>query len=489
MRTNQSMTRRKFLATSGVAIAGSSLINPLSENIVVAAPLSRSAAKLKLAMIGTGARGTSMWGRDLLQRYPDRVEFVGLCDMNPGRVEAGKEIIGTNCPTYSDLSNPMSAFEKMIAETKPDLVIVTSVDGTHNDYIVRSMELGVNVLTEKPMTTDEQKIQQILDTEQRTGMKTRVGHNMRYSPHCSKLWELLRAGEIGDITSANLNWYLDTSHGADYFRRWHRLVEKSGSLLVHKASHHFDLLNWLIDSDPESVYAVGSLDFYGKNGTFRAENCRTCPHTAECKFYFQLERPTMSAEMRDAAGVTARSNANPYRRLYIDCEKYDGYHRDGCVFKNDINIFDKMAATIKYANGVHVSYSLTAYAPYEGYRIAFNGTKGRIDVWVQQSNPIQDKDYEEIILYKNFSKRQYIPVSKISESHGGSDNLLRDQIFIPGTPDPYQQCAGTRDGAFSCLIGIAARNSIASGQSVRIADLTSLKPQEQKEYQRDMLNI
>ena len=386
----------------------------------------------------------------------------------------------------------MPAFEKMITETKPDLVIVTSVDATHSDYIVRGMELGVNVLTEKPMVTDEKQIQRVLDTEKKTGRKTRVGHNARYTPHCSRLWELLRAGEIGDITSADLNWYLDTSHGADYFRRWHRLVERSGSLLVHKACHHFDMLNWLIDSDPESVYAVGSLDFYGKNGKFRAENCRTCQHTRECKFYFQLERPSMSAEMRDAAGVsemTQSERISPYRRLYIDCEKYDGYLRDGCVFKNDINIFDKMAATIKYANGVQVAYSLTAFSPYEGYRIAFNGTKGRIDAWVQSSNPTQDVDYSEIILFRQFSRRRYIQVPSISSEHGGSDDFLRDQIFIPGTPDPYRQCAGTRDGALSCLIGIAARNSIYSGQAIKIADLTSLKPQAQKEYQRDILNM
>jgi predicted dehydrogenase len=492
------MSRRNFLATSGTVLAGSAIINPVSELRAATADASArpaAAGKVKLAMVGTGSRGTSMWGSGLTQQYSDRIEFVGLCDMNPGRVEAGKEIIRANCPTYSDLANPMGAFEKMIRETKPDLLIVTTVDATHNEYIVRGMELGVNVITEKPMTTDEKKVQQILDAEKRTGKKTRVTFNYRYSPHRAKMWELLRAGEIGDLTSVDFHWYLDTRHGADYFRRWHRLVEKSGSLWVHKASHHFDLLNWWIDSDPETVYALGSLDFYGKNGKFRAENCRTCPHTAECQFYFQLERPAMSAAMQDAAGVrrpggqAAQSFVSPYRRLYIDCEKYDGYLRDGCVFKNDINIFDKMAATIKYANGVQVSYSLTAYSPYEGYRIAFNGTKGRMDAWIQESNPTQDRDYDEIVLYKNFSRRQYIQVSNGSSGHGGGDNLLRDQIFIPNTPDPYKQCAGTRDGSFACLIGIAARNSIASGQPVKIADMTSLKPQAQKAYQRDILDM
>ena len=119
------------------------------------------------------------------------------------------------------------------------------------------------------MTTDEKKIQAILDAEKRTDKTCRVTFNYRYSPHRAKIWELLRAGEIGDITSVDFHWYLDTSHGADYFRRWHRLVECSGSLWVHKASHHFDLLNWWIDSDPESVYALGALNHYGKNGTKR----------------------------------------------------------------------------------------------------------------------------------------------------------------------------------------------------------------------------
>jgi len=491
MKVKQSMTRRNFLATSGAALVGSALINPASELRAATAVTSPRQAKdgLKLAMVGTGSRGTSMWGRGLTERYPE-IKFVGLCDSNPGRVEAGREIIGANCPTYSDLKNPMAAFEKMIAETKPDMLVVTTVDATHNEYIVRGMELGVNVLTEKPMTTDEAKVQQILDAEKRTGRKTRVTFNYRYSPHRAKIWELLRAGEIGELTSVDFHWYLDTRHGADYFRRWHRLVEKSGSLWVHKASHHFDLLNWWIDSDPETVYALGSLDFYGKNGTYRAENCRTCPHTQTCPFYFQLDRPIMSAAMQDAAGVNRQAAfVNPYKRLYIDCEQHDGYLRDGCVFKNDINIFDKMAATIKYANGVQVAYSLTAYSPYEGYRIAFNGTKGRLDAWVQESNPVQDRDYDEIVLFRNFSRRQYIQIPYGTSGHGGGDDLLRDQIFIPGTPDPFKQCAGTRDGAFACLIGIAARNSIAAGQPVKIADLTSLKPQVQKEYQRDMLSM
>lgn len=455
------ISRRNFLAASGM-LAGSAFIHP-GEALHAASATTPSYTaqgnKTKLALVGTGSRGCGMWGSDLVERYPDHITFVGLCDKNPGRLQTGKEIIGVDCPTYTD-------FEKMITETKPDLLMVCTKDSTHHEFIVKAMELGCNVLTEKPMSIDEHKVQAIIDAEKRTGKQCRVTFNYRYSPHRAKLWELLREGTIGELTSVDFHWYLDTSHGADYFRRWHRLVEESGSLWLHKASHHFDLLNWWIDSDPETVYAAGSLDFYGKNGAFRAENCRNCPHTKTCNFYWDITK-----------------NAY-YKKLYVDNETHDGYLRDGCVFKNDINIFDKMAATIQYKNGVQVAYSLTTYSPYEGYRIAFNGTKGRIDAWIQESKPVSDKNYDEIIVFKNFSKREYIQIPYGTSGHGGGDNLLRDQVFLPNIPDPLKQCAGARDGALSCLIGIAARNSIASKQPVQIADLTTIQLQAQKPYTR-----
>ncbi len=444
------MSRRRFLAVSG-AIAGTTIMNPastiLAENM---AGNSGNNKKTRLAIVGLGSRGTGMWGSSLTKEYGNLVEFVGLCDHNPGRLALGKQLIGADCPTFED-------FEQMMRETKPEQLIITTDDNTHDHFIMKGMEMGADIICEKPMAIDELKIQRIIDAEKRTGRRCRVTFNYRYSPHRARMWEILQAGEIGELTSVDFHWYLDTSHGADYFRRWHRLVEKGGSLWVHKASHHFDLLNWWIGSDPESVYAMGNLEFYGKNGPFRADNCRNCSHTKECKFYFDIMRN------------------EHLKRLYVDNEQYDGYHRDGCVFRNDVNIYDKMAATIRYMNGVQVSYSLTTYSPYEGYRIAFNGTKGRMDAWIQESNPTTDANYDEIMVSKNFGKREYYHIPH-GEGHGGGDKLLKDHIFIPGTPDPLRQAAGVRDGALACLVGIAARKSIATKEPVMIKDLTSIQP-------------
>lgn len=439
------MHRRTFIQQSGTVLAGTLV----SQNILAAA----APAKKRVAMVGTGVRGIGMWGRPVIKEFADQVEFVGLCDINPGRVETGKNMMQLNCPTYTDL-------DKMLKETKPQILIVTTVDATHHEQIIKGMEYGADIVTEKPMTIDEKKCQAILDAEKRTGKKVMVTFNYRYSPHRQKIYELLRANAIGKITSVDFHWYLDVYHGADYFRRWHRLREKAGTLLVHKSTHHFDLLNWWLESDPEEVYAYGDLEFYGKNNPFRHSHCRPCPHKDKCKFYWD---------------ITKEPNLV---KLYVDNEKHDGYHRDGCVWREDINIFDKMAVQIKYANNVQVSYSLTTYSPYEGYRIAFNGTQGRLEAWIKEKQPWEEEPFDEIHLTNNFGKREIIRIPNNEAGHGGGDTRLRKQIFTPDGNDPFRQAAGSRDGAMSILVGIAARNSIDSGKPVKVGSLTSLKPQQ-----------
>lgn len=442
------MQRRTFILQSGTALAGTLL----SSNLLASA---LQAPKKRVAMVGTGHRGTGMWGVELLKEHSDRLEFVGLCDINPGRVETGKKLMNLSCPTYTD-------FDKMMKETKPDMLIVTTVDGTHHQQIIKGMEYGADIISEKPMTIDEKKVQAILDAEKRTGKKVRVTFNYRYSPHRQKMYELLRNDAIGKITSVDFHWYLDVYHGSDYFRRWHRLRKNSGSLLVHKASHHFDLMNWWLESEPEEVFAFGSLDHYGKNNPFRYTHCRPCPHKDKCAFYYDMTKDER------------------LMKLYADNEKYDGYHRDGCVWREDIDIFDKMAVQIRYANKVQVSYSLATYSPYEGYRISFNGTKGKLDAWIKERQPWEEEGFDELQLITNFGKREIIRIPNTEAGHGGGDVRLRKHIFNPDGTDPWRQAAGSRDGSMAVLVGIAARNSIDSGKPVRIESLTSLKPQAVK---------
>lgn len=426
--------------------------------------------KLKVTLVGTGVRGTSFWGRRLVEKYSDKLEFVGLCDINPGRLKYARDYMQVDCPIFLD-------FEEMINESKPDLVIVTTTDATHHQYIIKGMEMGCDVLSEKPLTTDEEKLQEIVDAERRTNKNLIVGFNYRWSPYNTKVKELISNGAIGKVTSVDFHWYLNTYHGASYFRRWHALKEISGTLLVHKSTHHFDLLNWWLDSDPEEVFAYGDLEFYGANHPFRGDYCRVCPYKSECDFYWDI---TKEERMMN---------------LYVEHEEFDGYIRDDCVWSKKVNIYDKMSAQIKYKNNVIVNYSLTTYSPFEGWRIAFNGTEGRIEAALdipynkdlntsqeelhaaEMSQGDEELSYEPIITHKLWSDFETVRVGMERSGHGGGDKRLHDQVFEhPEKKDPFDRAAGLRDGAMSVLIGVAARKSIESGNPVRIADLTDLEP-------------
>jgi predicted dehydrogenase len=440
-----SLTRRSLIAGAG-AVAGSSVLASSATAFSATAPSKRR----RYAIVGTGHRGSGMWGQGVAKTYSDVVEFVGLYDINPKRALAARRRIGVNCPTFA-------SFDELCEKAKPELIAVTTVDGFHSEYIIKALDRGIDVLTEKPMVIDEHQCQAVLDAEKRNQRKIIVAFNYRYAPKHQKIKEILLSGAIGRVVSVDFHWYLDTNHGADYFRRWHRLRSRSGTLFVHKATHHFDLVNWWLDADPVDVTAFASLKVYGKNGSIRASHCRACPHTQSCSFYSDMSK---DAEKMLLYGP--------------ECEAVDGYHRDGCVFSEDIDIYDAMLGLVKYSNDVAMSYSVNAFLPYEGYSICFSGEKGRLDVRDYERQPWPVERETDIYLTKAFGKRERIDVPAPEGQHGGGDDRLRDVVFHDASVPEYMRLPDSRAGAMSCLTGIAARKSVEFGRTVKVQELVRL---------------
>ncbi len=386
-----------------------------------------------------------MYCRSLVQDYADVASLVGLCDLNQPRMDLCNRYLGTSIPTFKD-------FREMLRRTEPDTVIVTSIDSTHHRYIVEALEFGCDVITEKPMTIDDEKCGAILAAERRTGRKVTVTFNYRYVPHHGLIRELIRDGAIGRVLSVDFHWYLDTVHGADYFRRWHRRMENSGGLLVHKACHHFDLVNWWIGSEPAEVFAWGERAFYGPTRTERGERCLTCDYKGTCEVYLDL---TASDHLRE---------------LYLNAESEDGYYRDRCVFSEEIDIYDTMAAAVRYRSGTLMSYSLNAFMPYEGYQVAFNGDRGRLEVVAVERAPGAGPSLQ-MRLVSHGRPVQAIETPAEAGEHGGGDRRLRDALFRDGPPDPLNRLADSWAGAMALLTGVAANKSIATGQPVKIERL------------------
>lgn len=424
--------------------------------------------KKKYVLVGLGGR--SLIFKDaFLKLNKDSVRLLAICDNNKGRLNLGfNQLKAANTDLAKYLSND---FDKMIAKHKPDTVIVCTKDSTHDYYICRAMQLGCDVITEKPMTTDESKCQRIIDTCNETGKTVRVTFNYRYSPVRTQVKELLMSGVIGKILSVNFQWLLDIRHGADYFRRWHRNKENSGGLMVHKSTHHFDLVNWWLSTYPESVFAKGKRVFYTEKQAQRYgldkhnKRCHGCQVSAKCNFFLDM------------------ANTDNLRELYFDNERYDSYFRDKCVFDHqDSDIEDVMNVIVEYNSGALLSYSLNAFMPWEGYRVEFNGTRGRLEHFCQEASYINGdgtvqgkfkEDATTIKIFPNFQTPYEVKVRKGEGGHGGGDEVMLEDIFSKNNNDPLMRSANQIQGAYSILTGIAANKSMASGKQIFIRELIS----------------
>jgi len=404
--------------------------------------------KTRYALAGASGRGWGMYAKPLAGEYSGAAEIVGIYDVNHKRSEIVKRDVNGEFPVCRD-------FDEMLEAGRPDVVIITTVDRFHHEYAIRAMEFGCDVIVEKPMTIDAEKCNEMMACEKRTGKTITVTFNYRYTPFATRVKQLVHEGLIGEVFSVHFEWMLDTRHGADYFRRWHRLKENSGGLLVHKATHHFDFANWAIDDEPEAVSAFGTRRFYGLTREKRGERCMNCRYKKECEFYFNLDEGSMS-------------------EFYLGAEDIDGYIRDRCVFDPAINIEDSMNVLVKYVKGAAMSYSLTAHSPYEGYKLVINGSGGRIeaDNYHGSVGPFTDTDEPtRLRLYNRLGEEVKMKQPRAEGDHGGGDKRLLEDLFGVKGPDPLGRRAGSRAGAMSAGIGICANLSMASGNTVRVGDI------------------
>lgn len=442
----------------------------------------------RYAVVGTGARAGLYIGA-LAGPYSGDGTIVAFCDPNRTRMDYHAGIL-TAAGHQSPARYLPDEFGKLLDSQRPDAVIVTSPDHTHAHYAAAALDAGCDVILEKPVATSADGARMLAESSRRAPGKLMVTFNYRYSPRNSALRQVIADGTIGTVTSVHFEWVLDTVHGADYFRRWHRDKAASGGLLIHKASHHFDLVNWWLDDVPATVYARGALRFYGET----------------------------SARARGLGGRTERSHGAPgmatdpfaldiasdpvLRRLYLEAEAEDGYLRDRDVFSPGITIEDNAAVLVTYSSGAFLSYSLNAHSPWEGYRVCVNGDAGRAELEVVERGHVRsvsdggvmgrpvvdpmvsgevnaDGDRgdprparERLLVQRHWEAAKVVPIPAAAGAHAGGDAPLLDAVFRRGdSQDPLGRRASYLDGLRSAAIGIAANESIVTGRAVATADL------------------
>ncbi|MFJ9907193.1 Gfo/Idh/MocA family oxidoreductase [Streptomyces sp. NPDC101152] len=441
-----------------------------------------SRTPLRAAVVGTGHRAQT-FTRGLAVRPAHRV--AALCDPNPTRMAFHNALLTAGGAPPASMWPP-DRFADMLRTEGIDEVVVTTVDAAHDAYIVPALEAGCRVVTEKPMTVDAERCARILGTVEATGNSLTVAFNYRFNPVHEKVRALLAEGAVGEILSVHFEWLLDTRHGADYFRRWHREKHNSGGLMVHKASHHFDLVNWWLADEPEEVFGYGRLGFYGPEAGERHGLRR------------DYERAHGAAPAADDPYALDLAANDTLRALYLDAERDDGYVRDRNVFGGPVSIEDDMAVLVRYRRGATMTYHLTAYSPWEGYRVMFNGSAGRLELEVEESRwqrPVTRVASNTGALHGDTAAEHAggarltlrplwrppvdVPLDDAGhEAHGGGDPRMLDALFgsaASGRPaDPGEAghpTATERDGALALAVGVAVNRCFETGRPVTVREL------------------
>lgn len=434
-----------------------------------------SPPRTRYAIVGTGLRA-QMYVDAVSADHADVAELVAVLDTNAVRARyTADRLAGRGIAV--EMLDPADLAD-VVHSRRIDRVIVTTPDRYHAEYIGTALRAGADVVVEKPLAIDADGVRGVAAAVAETGREVVVAFNYRYAPRNCALREVVASGRIGQVSAVHFEWLLDTAHGADYFRRWHRQKENSGGLLVHKASHHFDLVNWWIGGTPVSVFARGGLRFYGaRNAERRGWGPRPDRGTHD--------GPT------DPFQLDLRHDPR-LRSLYLAAEGEDGYLRDRDVFSEGISIEDTLSLLVEYDGGATMTYSLTAYSPWEGYRVSVTGTQGRAELEVVEraavlveGGPVIDPSLtvdepgsrrvrrrsERLVVQEIWSEAEEVAIPDGVGGHGGGDALLLADVFRGPRPDDLGRSASWVDGVRSAAVGIAGNASLAQGMPVRIAQL------------------
>lgn len=425
---------------------------------------------LGIAPAGRGVPGTSSLGfGDDGEDLSDHGTVVAVVDPDEARVAAfNADIVPTEHERIS--CYPPDAFDRMVTETRPDAVIVTSPDHTHGGYILRALDLDLDVVTEKPMVATAAEAGRVLAAEKSSRGTVQVTHNLRFTPRHMRVKEMVAEGMIGRPLQVLLDYHVDRVHGASYFLRWNRTRSASGGLSVHKSTHHIDLVSWWLGQEPVSAYALGGRSYYGAESPHRPRGAEGRPvpndQVREADPYYQAQ-----SEAGTFPGPATTDRVGMFGLPYA--HQYPA-GRDDYLYDDEIDIEDHFTALLDFDRGAHLAYMINFSSAWEGYRITLTGTEGEIEIAQGRRPDGEDLGMPSAISFRPlFGEPRSIEVETGAGGHGGADPLMRSDLFR-GPSERSRRlglAADSREGAVAVAAGEAIWRSIALGAPVSVRDL------------------
>ena len=466
------MDRLEFLKRLGVLTVGASLMGSGVSAMAAEAeeiPEIASDKKIKTKMpvmdaglskpvtvmiIGAGGRGRT-YAR-YAEKFPQSMKVVGVADLNPNRRKAMAK--KHNIP----VENQFGHFNDALSKAKfADAVVIATPDNLHYEPCMKALELGYDVLLEKPVAPTERECRAILKQAHKYNRIVAVCHVLRYAPYFVALKQVLDSGAIGDIVNIQHFEPIRYAHMAhSYVRGNWPLSTKTTPIILAKSCHDLDILRWLIDKPCETIAAEGSLHLFRPENAPKGapERCTDgCPHEAECP-YSAID---IYERRKQHLGVFDLPRKDP--ALIREKLKTTNYGR--CVFRCENDQCDHYVAIMKFQDGVTASFSMDAFTPWGGRRTRIMGTKGFIE-----------GDMTTFTFYDFRTSHKSVWDQKVSEiaeykgsGHGGGDHLLVRDFLRAVSAQDEKLLSSTIDVSIeSHVMGFMAEKSRKSNKKIKI---------------------
>lgn len=397
-------------------------------------------------VIGLGDRGNVY--SDFALSYPNRLKIVGAADID----DTKRYHFSNKFKLSSD--QIFHSWEEMLEDKKiADVVIITTPDPIHFDPAIKAINLGYDVLLEKPMAPTKEECVALNKANKEKGGILLIGHILRYTQFFSSIKEYLAKGKIGDIVHINLSENVSYYHYAHSFVRgnWNN-KENSSPMILAKCVHDLDVLYWFTNSKPDKISSFGGLNYFKNTRDDLPDRCTDgCPIEDTCLYYapriyedihpllhIALKSGTVFEKLiiRLALRFPGLKNYKPFSRI----NEYDGWpvsviSQDNsikgkrkalergpygrCVYRiKDHNVVDHQEVSILFKNGITSNLVMHGHSSEEGRTIRIDGTRGTLFGEFFLS-------HQKLTHVDSLTNKKSIVVdTKDSKGHGGGDGAL-----------------------------------------------------------------
>jgi len=412
---------------------------------------------ITVAILGAGSRGADAYG-SRINKQKDKFKIVAICDLRKERLDRFSKIFGVDsCMLFTD---EKEFFKKRLA----DMLIIGTPDKEHFRHAVTAMELGYDLLLEKPLTDKKDECDKLLEVQKKHGNKVLVCHVLRYGPPFYKLFEIVESGKIGTLIGINAIEGVRYWHQAhSYVRGNWRNSQTSTPMILAKCCHDLDLIQYYANSKCKSVCSTGELKFFKKENAPEnsADRCVNCKYIDECPYsakQIYIDRWKLLGCPEDLWPFNVIAAAPLTEEKLQEAITNGDYGR--CVFKCDNNVVDNQIVMMEFENGVRAELTMTAFAA--GRRYHLYGTKGDV---------ILDENNITLNIFSIKDEPQVFPLKDLIEeghSHGGGDQALIGTLYdlLLGNAPARTDLSNSIE---SHLMGIAAEKSrLLGGKLVKV---------------------